>query len=218
MRENHVRWITGLKGVFALIVIFRHFANGFLPALHTGADLDSKIFFSNGSSLENLINQSPLYLLINGSFSVFIFWTLSGLLISHYYYNCGGDKIPELRRKTVKRVSGVFGAIAVTYATAYVMMKLGLFANIEAAQYTQSQCLQGFYNFPATISMLLRSALLDTFFTTNVPFNPVLWTVSIEVKGTILLLMFLTLFGQMKHRNVLRVIILIGMLYTAQLQ
>lgn len=31
-----INWISGLKGICALIVLMRHFVNGFIPVLHTG--------------------------------------------------------------------------------------------------------------------------------------------------------------------------------------
>lgn len=216
--KHKTLWLTGLKGIAALIVIFRHYANGFFPALHTGNGNDARLFIGNTAvSVEEIINRTPLYLFINGGFAVYIFWILSAYLLSNYYYSNEVSCI-DMRKKALKRYLSVLFPIAVTYFVVYLMLKLGWFYNTLASPYSGSEWLAGFYSFPPSLLHLLRSLFVDTFFTANVPYNPVLWTIEIEVKGSFLLALFLYLFGSMKNRNKIILVMTLVILYTARLQ
>lgn len=43
-----VKWILGLKGICAVIVLLRHFANAFLPALYDGKIESTKMLIGGG--------------------------------------------------------------------------------------------------------------------------------------------------------------------------
>ena len=100
-----INWISGIKGICAIIVLLRHFANAFLPALHTGNIADTK-FFWRGFSIENIVNNSPLYLLINGGYVVYIFWLISAFLLSFYYFSYENDNL-QMAKKAIKRYVGL---------------------------------------------------------------------------------------------------------------
>lgn len=216
--KNHLKWVNSLKGFFAIVVLLRHYANGFLPALYTGNELDSKILFNNGKSLETLINVSPIYFLINGGFAVYIFWTLSAFLIGYHYFSGCGHL--EMQKKAIKKYFGILFPIILTYFFAYSLMKLNLFFNVQASQFTCSNWLSGFYQFEPTIKNLLWNAFIETFFTANVPYNAVLWTMKFEFIGSIFSIMILQLFGSVKNRKPVyfMIAILISTIFPIQYQ
>lgn len=69
--------LTGLKGICAIIVVLLHFVTGFFPTMYNG-DISLQHL-----GIEAIISNSPLFVLINGQFVVYIFWAISGFLISY---------------------------------------------------------------------------------------------------------------------------------------
>lgn len=200
-----IQWIVGLKGICALIVMLRHYVNAFLPALHTGNEMDAKIFLEDGSSIEAIVNSSPLYLFINGGFAVYIFWILSAFLISYSYYTASSMEAVKLenvlKKKVLKKYLSLLGVIGIVYICVYIMMKLSLFFNTSVAGVIENEWMLGFYSWEPTIGQMFISWFFDTFLNANVPFDPVLWTIKIEFLGSILEICLLNLFGTWKYRG-----------------
>ncbi len=73
---NRLAYLDGLRGLAALTVAFAHFFAAFVPSLQFGSD------FSQRQNWQAAFAASGGYLLINGSFSVYIFKVLSGFVIS----------------------------------------------------------------------------------------------------------------------------------------
>lgn len=206
-----INWISGIKGICAIIVLLRHFANAFLPALHTGNIADTK-FFWRGFSIENIVNNSPLYLLINGGYVVYIFWLISAFLLSFYYFSYENDNL-QMAKKAIKRYVGLLFIILVTYLMAYFLMKGNFFYNIYAGKVSNSEWFCGFYNWNPSFLQVLQSLFLDTFLTANVPFNPVLWTLKVEFLGTLLEIFLLIMFSKLKNMKAIICIVAIFLIY-----
>jgi len=212
---KRIDWVSGLKGICAVIVLLRHYVNAFFPALHTALDKHAWIIFE-GNSVESVMNKTPLYLLINGGYVVYIFWTFSAFLIAYQYYK---NSLKDfIARKALKKYLGLLGVIFVTYIIAYLGMKMGIFYNAIAAVYTNSEWYTYFYNWDPSFQQLLVSLFIDTFFTSNVPFNPVLWTIKIEFLGSLFALFLLDIFGSKRNRYIIYLIISILMIFSFPLQ
>jgi peptidoglycan/LPS O-acetylase OafA/YrhL len=73
---NRLTHLDGLRGLAALSVAFGHFFAAFDPSLQFGSN------FSQMQNWQTEFAASPGFLLINGSFSVYVFMVLSGYVIS----------------------------------------------------------------------------------------------------------------------------------------
>jgi peptidoglycan/LPS O-acetylase OafA/YrhL len=73
---NRISHLDGLRGLAALIVVAAHFFGAFKPAMLFGSN------FSQDWNWQTAFASSPAFLLINGSFAVYIFMVLSGFVIS----------------------------------------------------------------------------------------------------------------------------------------
>jgi peptidoglycan/LPS O-acetylase OafA/YrhL len=68
--------LDGLRGVAAVMVVASHICAGFSPALFFGPEKAPVM------SWQGAFATSPAFVLVNGSFAVFIFFVLSGFVIS----------------------------------------------------------------------------------------------------------------------------------------
>src|SRR6478735_3104673 len=72
------KYLDGLRGVAALVVVFAHFFQFFLPAAFAPALADHLE--------EKTLGGSPLNLAINGNFAVTLFFVLSGFVLSAPFF------------------------------------------------------------------------------------------------------------------------------------
>lgn len=160
--------------------------------------------------------MTPLYLLINGGYVVYIFWMLSAFLLCYLFLGNRNNK--KMAERAIKRYVGLLLLIFVTYFIAYIFIKWHLFYNVQASYVSGSEWFAGFYSWDPTIKQLLQSLFLDTFLTANVPFNPVLWTMKVEFLGTLIEIFILILFDGKKCQAVIIAITCIFIMYAFPLQ
>ena len=94
--ENSSKKINGLesaRGLAALVVVAWHTSLGFYPGL-------SGIF--RGFDVNQSLQGSPLYTLINGTAAVVFFFVLSGYVLSRGFLTSGDLNI--LKRNAIKRL------------------------------------------------------------------------------------------------------------------
>lgn len=73
-------YLEGLRGIAAFIVVISHFIQVFYPAM-----LESNPTLVH-NSFETWISDSPINFLYNGNFAVYIFFILSGYVLSIKYH------------------------------------------------------------------------------------------------------------------------------------
>ena len=84
---NKLKFLDGVRGLAALIVVIHHYILAFFPAMFFG---NSKI---NHFAGEHEYSTSPLQLFYNGSFAVCIFFVLSGFVLSIKYLQTQDNKL-----------------------------------------------------------------------------------------------------------------------------
>src|SRR4051794_16656837 len=75
------RYLDGLRGLAALIVVIDHLAISFFQAA-----TDGSITRYHAQTAEKLVFATPLHLLVSGNFSVCIFFVLSGFVLSAKFF------------------------------------------------------------------------------------------------------------------------------------
>lgn len=181
-----------------MMVVFTHFVGSFFPAVMGGAD------YPIHSKFDLLIHSTPLAVLVNGNFAVCVFFVLSGFVLTRAFFITGDSGL--LTRAAIKRYVRLMPPVVASVALAYVILRLGLFYNQQAAQVSGSPGLAEMWPFAAHFREALSQAFYGVF-VKGVPgsesYNPVLWTMQIEFLGSFLVFAAAALFG--KHHGRLAV-------------
>lgn len=196
-----IDYLSGLRGICAVAVVFFHFLMGWLPAA-----LDGRMSYAHMYSLEAVMAQLPFYAF--GNFPVCIFFVLSGYVLSMRYWREGDASC--LTGSALGRYLRLTGPVLGSCLLAWLLMKLHWldFAGLAAVSRTE-------YPFFAHVDMhfraVLREALWGVYFSydqTN-SFNPVLWTMQVELYGSFLAFSFLALCGWIRRRDLIYAVLAI---------
>jgi len=180
----------------ALIVVIGHFVVGFYPALYT-AKLEH-VHTVNG--IETLLSVTPLALLYNGTFSVAIFFVLSGYVLTYKFFkNSNADVF--LVPLTIKRYVRLLLPILFSNLLAYVFLSLSLFYNRPASTLSLSiGWLSKFWDFTPQLGTMLWESFYGTFFLHANSYNNPLWTMNFEFFGSLIVFAFMAFFGRSQKR------------------
>ena len=181
-----VTFLDGLRGIAAFVVIVSHLIAGFFPALYFGAEGRS------GAELMDAISKSPLFVAYSGTFAVYIFFVLSGFVIaaSAAKTTC---RLPVLVIARYLRLAVPVGA-SVCFAFALVNVFPG--APQRAAALVGNWWLDLIYRpFNLTFGFALREAFVSVYWTGLSYYNNVLWTMRIELAGSVAIYAFYRFVG-----------------------
>ena len=191
--QRRVRYLDGLRGIACLQVLLLHVLSGYFPG-----------FVQNiPGSLGDGIRQSPLFLLYNGWLAVFVFFVLSGYVLTAAYGPIGDTtRRIEARFLRLWIPAAAFGAIAVMM---YFVFPL---AHSQLAEWNGSEVLRRCWNVDASVGGVFRDLVVYPIFTgynkgllaalipSAMPalieegqaFNPPVWTLSVEMIGSLLVM------------------------------
>ncbi|PIF76533.1 peptidoglycan/LPS O-acetylase OafA/YrhL [Variovorax sp. 54] len=172
MRETY---LDGLRGWAALVVVLCHAGEVLWPAWHPG-------FFP---------------LLTDGSFSVFIFFVLSGYVLSVGFFRTGERRaVVDLALRRYPRLTvPIFAASCL----AMVLMALGWMRNIPASKVAGSEgWLPIVYTFTPTVADVLHFSFWRVYVDGSPAssYDAPLWTMPVEMQGSILVFAALLVMGQ----------------------
>ncbi|NOJ73719.1 acyltransferase family protein [Paenibacillus alvei] len=176
-----IKSLEGLRGIAAFIVVIFHYFTNFYPAL-VNANPD-QLHTYNGIELK--IAVSPLNVLYNGSFSVYIFFVLSGFVLSYKYFKTNDSSI--ITASAIKRYPRLMIPVFFSVLCFYLLYK------IELPWVTNNISNFSFMN-------ALREGTYASFFSVNNYYNPVLWTMHFEFFGSFLVFGFCLIFGSARNR------------------
>jgi peptidoglycan/LPS O-acetylase OafA/YrhL len=191
VEDKKIPWITGIKGIAALLVFFHHFFLFFYPV------------FCNGNSTNKIVNiiiKTPLNIFsYAGNSSVCLFYLISGFLISYtyFYINNKNQKISSI----FKRYFQLAIPILLSSIIIYIILKSEIFRTETFVNlYSQN----GFNNYYKDFNMnffnVIKSSFYDIFATGNSVINPPLWTMKNELIFSITTMLILSTFGKNKNR------------------
>ena len=191
---NKLKYLDGLRGCAALIVVFHHFANAFYPATYLGVET------LRHSPLDVLFLTTPLGIFVAGNFAVGIFFILSGYVLSIKYFETGDAKV--LTSGAIRRYFRLLPPVVFSMALAWGLMVLGWMPVKEAAAITGSsgwlaQC----WNFVPDFGKLLEESFFGVFFNYQANYNNVLWTMTYEFFGSFLVFGAAAILGPAKWRR-----------------
>jgi len=185
--RGRITYIEGLKGFAALIVVTNHIASLF--------DLYTVISEATAASPLIRFLHVPIQFLLNGQFSVVLFFLLSGYLIGNRYFT-SENKPSAILRTGIRRYFTLVFPCAVSVLAGYIAVRFSLTsAHLVNPNYTH-------WLFEPNLSEAIRNGLWGIFIGDELPYsyNISLWTIKYELPGTFLTLALLSMFGTFSKR------------------
>jgi peptidoglycan/LPS O-acetylase OafA/YrhL len=198
-----------IRGLASLAVLVSHVLLGFWPGLHFRQGLGWDTF----PAWLKLLARFPGRFLWDGQVAVALFFVLSGFVLSLTYFRDGSAS--ALGSAAVRRYPRLMLPVAASVLLAFLLLLGGATCNQTAVRWmNEVQGLQPtgkeapgwsnlwltcFYNFSADYREALREGVGGAFLSPAL-YNPVLWTMPIELKGSFLVYGFLALFGGLRNR------------------
>lgn len=190
----------GIRGVAAIMVVFSHSVLMFSPWLHNGVGLPSVY--------DNVIFNFPFKFFYNGSAAVGVFFVLSGMVLS---FGCFSNNMDcnYMRDAALKRYIRLGIPVFFAVLISFFMMKFGLFSlNVEVAK---SLPLASDFIFSPSLYSAIFDGVFGAIFLGGTSYNYVLWTISVEFFGSLMVYSTLALFG--RDRNILRFVSLFAFMF-----
>ncbi len=197
MENTHgkIGYLEGIRGLAALLVFFHHFGLAFYPAYYTFG-----IEASHLNGLELTYGQSVFSVFSNGNFCVFVFFVLSGFVLSRSYFhtNAFSTIVSGAQRRFIR----LYIPIAVTIILSFLLLESGLYFNVPAGVITHSEWwLSSFWRFSDVPTHLVGSLLYGVMFTGDSLFDTTLSSMSIEFYGSLMVFAFLALSHNTRNRS-----------------
>jgi len=205
-----VMYLDGIRGLAALCVFFHHFGLAFYPAYYTHIAADSHL-----GGLELSYGESVFRFLTCGSFCVHIFFILSGYVLSRKYFRENDFSI--LVSSAQKRYLRLFIPVGFTLIIAYSLMVAGAYYNVPVSRITHSgPWLGDFWTFGNRTAVFVKSFVYQTMFFGNNKLDTTLWTMSIELFGSMLVFAVLALTHNTRNKGVSMVIISLALIFLSK--
>lgn len=189
--NSKISHLEGLRGLAALVVVIAHYLQFYY--------LDS--FFTNpNSELELVLSKTPLNLIYNANLSVCIFFVLSGYVLSMRFFK--EQKFDILQSGAGRR----YFRLAIPVFFSVIISYLLLITN----SYESFTNLTGdlrYDNMSKNFIDMIKITFFDVFFNYSNTYNTVLWTMTYELFGSFLVFAFLALFGTMKKRYLVYILL-----------
>ncbi|WP_440947323.1 acyltransferase family protein [Methanosarcina sp. T3] len=190
-----ITYLDGLRGIAAVNVMIMHFFVILAPAMVYGSELPSHF-----GSFDLLFSSTPLGLIGAGNFSVCIFFVLSGYVLTQKYFKTkdNGVIISSAVRRYLRLFVPVFAAVILSYLLASAGLYRYFFETMEVSAGSNYR---NYWAFTPDILDAVKQAGWNSFFLGgDIYYNPVLWTMTIEFYGSMLVFTMALLFGSLRNR------------------
>ncbi len=173
--------IDGIRGWAAFAVVALHFFNGVYGPLYP------------------MFNGKTFGFIFNGPLMVSIFFLLSGDVLSIPFFAKRSSETTS--RLVLSRYFRLTFPIVIGCFIIYLLMKFGLVYHTEASDIIGGEGWMGnFLQFQPTLKGVIRYSFFDVYFnhTRDTSYNPFLWTMSVEMLGSLLIFINIFIFKHIK--------------------
>jgi peptidoglycan/LPS O-acetylase OafA/YrhL len=212
-----IAYLESIRGLAALQVLLLHFFAAFAP--------DLVFSLPAGAAVAGYIHLSPLYFLYDGYSAVYIFFALSGYVLTRSFERHPAQPSSQILARIIRLG---LPALAATLVAAAVMLMFGK-PNVQAGELSGSAWFAGQWNTEVSILSVLRDGIVNALFLgyrglPGVAFlapwqQPVeqsfvapLWTLSIEFYGSMVIL--LLCWCARRSRALWWTVLLLGAIFT----
>ena len=186
-RHENTQFLDGLRGLAALSVVFSHLALWYFPEAHSGIGPT----MTSASATALWLYHSPVSFFYKGGYAVSVFFVLSGFVLATICMKKRAESI-YLAKATAKRYIRLGGPVAASIFLCIILKSLGLFHNTDLGI---SVPLSNAYDSGADWWAAIKSAVYGAMLYGDRSFNYVLWTISIEFYGSLLVFSLVGIFG-----------------------
>jgi peptidoglycan/LPS O-acetylase OafA/YrhL len=192
---NRISEIDGLRGLAALLVCCSHIQLAFWNA--APADIAN----AAGPHASRLIMA-----LLDGEFYVWLFWVMSAVVLSIRFHQTAQQEANTiLTDSAIRRLPRLWFPVAITSLVSYALLASGLQDNHRLADElgaAPDTWIRYWNNFTPSLSGITKFIFVEAFFDYDAPttYNNVLWTMQIELEGSLFLFALLALFGKTGFR------------------
>ncbi|WP_213773524.1 acyltransferase [Bradyrhizobium sp. dw_78] len=193
-QESRIVYLESIRGLAALQVLLLHFLAAFAP--------DLVYSLPSTATVAAYVHLSPLYFIYDGYSAVYIFFALSGYVLTRSFERNPATPIPQILGRIVRL--GLPAAAAVSVA-AMVMLAFGK-PNVQAGELTGSAWFASQWNAEVSVLSVIRDGTVNALFlgyrglpgvaflapwqqAVDQSFVAPLWTLSIEFYGSMIVLM-----------------------------
>lgn len=175
-KNQRAQEIDGIRGWAAMVVLLFH------------------LFYETFGAVLPWTRNPGVFAVLNGPLAVFVFFVLSGDALSIGYLASGRRQ--TLDSLAVRRYLRLTIPIAISTFVLLVLISSGLVFNKSAGLIVESGWLASFLNFEPSIASYLRYVLIEVYSPAKVygapatQYNPMLWTMPVELAGSVLILLF----------------------------
>lgn len=192
-KQRKLLYLESLRGIAAVVVILSHFANAFFPAAAINPTDPTH------NAYEWWFHNTPLGIVLAGNFAVCLFFVMSGYVLVRPYFLAKRSEV--LVSAAYRRYFRLMPPAALSVLIALLLMKLHLFTNQAVVPLSGSyHWLNALWNFPPSIKVALYQAFAGSFLANQVSFNPLLWTMTVEFLGSMLIFGVASVFGNQPKR------------------
>lgn len=170
--------VESIRGVACFMVILSHLSLTFFPFLHAFTGKADPLY----NPVQSFIHDSPIGFFFSGTSAVFIFFVLSGFILTKVALK-GSDVPKKILSMSIKRYPRLMIPALASCILAYLAFQL---FDITSPQLTD--WIHEYGDFSFSLSGAIYSGLIDVFFLSgHSQYNPVLWTMKIELLGSIVI-------------------------------
>jgi peptidoglycan/LPS O-acetylase OafA/YrhL len=192
-----ITYLDGLRGIAAINVMIMHFFIILVPAMIYSDRMPAHL-----GNLEQIFSSTPLGLIGAGNFSVCIFFVLSGYVLTQKYFKTRDKSI--IISSAVRRYIRLFVPVFAITILSFLLASTGVFHYyIDATTISGNNNYGNYWTFTPDIFDAVKQAIWGTFFTGDDTYNPVLWTMTIEFYGSMLVFAMALMFGSQRTRWIL---------------
>ncbi len=175
-KVRRVAYLDGLRGLAALLVVFFHASSAFIPAI---------VFGTERGGVAHVFYATPiLNVWMQGNFMVCVFYALSGFALAYATLARGG--VASAISGLVRRYPRLAIPTACATVLAFVMLKLKVLRVAKAAALSHSAWLAGTWQFQPSLKSAVREGAIGVFGTHGSAYDPPLWTMHNELRGSLI--------------------------------
>lgn len=181
--------VEGIRGIACLMVFLSHLSSTFAPSMHTGSIGGVK------TSIDLLLHNSPFAFIYSGAAAVGIFFVLSGFILS-YAISEKGNTVENASSMFVKRYFRLMPVALFSTIVAFFIFKYTSVDTTDLAQWAKNYQIKE----PRILDAIYYGSITP-FFSGSAPYNWSLWTMKIEVFGSIIICLLSCVMTQIKYKK-----------------